>query len=254
MPMPSRTRWALGLTLTAMVAAGIPGPALGQAQTPAQSGGQPPAATRPAAAPLRIGSIDMEQVFKGYKKVEFTSNQLKSDAQAKQAELGKLLSQMQQLGEEMKGLAPGSNDFTAKESEVTRLRATLEAEREQAQTEFARREAEALAQIYREVQDMSAAVAKANGMQYVVKVSNEPITGSDPNSVMAAMARSVVYSDPSLDITQVVIKYLNQRYESSGATGATAPPADPATQPASATQATPRPAATGAVPGSPRGR
>lgn len=229
MPTPSRAIMVLGLALALAL--------VGATASSAQNAPPPQGAgSRPAAAPLRIGAIDMEKVFKEYKKVEFVSSQLRTDAQSKQAELGKLLGQMQQLGEEMKGLAPGSNDFTSKENDITRLRAQLESERELAQAEFARREAESLAQIYREVQEASATVAKANSMHYVVKISNEPVSGSDPNSVMAAMARSVIYSDPSLDITPIVIKWLNQRYETSGAARS---PADSATQPASATQAIP---------------
>lgn len=242
MPTSSHASLGIGLTLAVVVLA-VP-PLSVQAQGP---NGSPAAAqSRPASGALRIGAIDMEKVFKEYKKVEFTSEQLKADAQSRQAELAKLLSEMQQLGKEMEGLAPGSNDFAAKESQITRLRAQLEAEREQAQADFARREADALAQIYREVQDASAAVAKANNMQYIVKISNEPVVGTDPNSVMAAMARSVIYSDPGLDITAVVIKFLNQRYDASGGTPA---PADAAAQPASATQTAPRGAPAAAAPG-----
>lgn len=240
MPISSRTNVAVGSTLALAVLL------THSLSLCAQTPGNPAAnQSRPAPVSLRIGAIDMEKVFKEYRKVEFVSGQLRSDAQARQAELAKLLTQMQQLGEEMKGLAPGSNDFSTKEVQITRLRAQLEAEREQAQTDFARKEADALAQIYREVQDASAAVAKANNMQYIVKISNEPVTGTDPNSVMAAMARSVIYSDPGLDITPIVIKFLNQRYDSPGGAGA---PTDAATQPASATQGAPR--SPGGAPGS----
>lgn len=251
MPISLRANLAIGLSLAAAALA-VPS-ASTRAQGPAAPAPAAAQARPAAAATLRIGAIDMEKVFKEYKKVEFTSNQLRSDAQSRQGELAQLLTQMQQLGEEMKGLAPGSNDFNSKESQITQLRARLEAEREQAQADFARREADALAQIYREVQEMSGAVAKANSMQFVVKISNEPVSGTDPNSVMSAMARSVIYSDPSLDITSIVVKHLNQRYETSG--GATAP-ADAATQPASATQGAQRsaPGAQPAAPAAPAGR
>ena len=234
MPKSSRPKWVLRLVLIGASAWAIP--ALGQnSPTPAPNAGASRSASLPS---VRIGAIDMEKVFKDYKKVEFTSNQLKADATSRQGELAKIGNQMQQIAKEMEGLAPNSNDFTGKESQLTELKIKLETEREKAQAEFARREAQALAQIYREIQDVSAAVAKANGMHYIVKVSNEPVSGDEPNSVMAAMAHSVIYSDPSLDITSVVVQVLNKKYEATG--GA---PADAATQPASATQTQAQPAA-----------
>ena len=112
------------------------------------------------------------------------------------------------------------------------MRVELDGSREQAQREFASREAEALGTIHKEIQAMVEAVAKYNHMTYVVRISSEPITSGDPNSVLAAMSRSVVYSDPSTDVTQVVVRMLNKKYkETSGVKGTT----DPDTAPASAT-------------------
>ena len=33
-------------------------------------------------------------------------------------------------------------------------------------------------------------------MNYIVKVSNQPISGTNPNSVMAAISNTMVYADP----------------------------------------------------------
>jgi outer membrane protein len=208
----------------------------GQGDSPAP---KPSAASQPP-APARIGAIDMDRVFKDYKKVKFTSEQLKNDAMAKQGELQKLMAQMRQITGELEGLAPGGNDYKAKEGEFTKLKIQLESEREQAQADFARREAEALATIYKEVQAMAARVARHKGLNYIVKVSSEPVSGNEPNSVMAAMARSIVYNDPGMDITEMVVFNLNTEYEQKSGAGApaarpAAATADPATKPAAAT-------------------
>jgi outer membrane protein len=59
-------------------------------------------------------------------------------------------------------------------------------------------------------------VAKWRKMTYVVKVSNQPISGGNPNSVMAAMANTMVYADPSNDITNDVVYNLNRMYKATG--------------------------------------
>ncbi len=238
----------LGLGAVGLAVLGTP--ALGQQEGAAAKAAA--AAVTPMPTNVHIGSIDMDRVFKDYKRVKNESERLKTEALAKQGELQKLMNQLRQLATELDALAPGSKDFKEKQTEATKLKAELEAEREQAQGEFARREAEALATIYKEVQMITAAVAKQRGFTFVVKVSNESVTGNDPNSVMAAMARSVVYYDPSTDLTTTVVGYLNQRYDAAvgaqggaATTGSTAAPAtgDAATKPAAATATRPSAAA-----------
>jgi Skp family chaperone for outer membrane proteins len=95
-----------------------------------------------------------------------------------------------------------------------------------------------LAGLYREIQAMTARVAVWRGMNYVVKVSNEPVTASEPNAVMAAMSRTVVFSDPRNDITPQVVQFLNQEYRKTAgaqarpAAAAATSAAQPATTPA----------------------
>lgn len=189
-----------------------------------------------ALAAAVIGSIDMDAVFKGYEKVEFLRKQIEAEANMKKGELSKIMAEAQQVAKEMESLQPGSPDFKSHDSKLTEYRARLNASREQAQSEFAQKEAEALATIYKEVQAMVEAVAKHNHMTYVIRISNEPITGADPNSALAAMSRSVVYSDPATDITQMVIRMLNRQYQAAAAP-APGTPANPTAQPPAAAPA-----------------
>jgi outer membrane protein len=178
---------------------------------------------------------------------------------------------MQELAKQLQGLDPEQNDFRKTEGEIRRLKAEYEATREQHQADLAHREAELLATIYKDIQSMTSRVAQFQKIQFVVKVTNGVPSGSDPNTVMAAMSHSIVYHDPSLDITNHVVYYLNEEYKKQGGkmpppdatldpattpTGATAPvPATPRAAPTAGTNAlapaTPRQAA-GASPATPR--
>jgi Skp family chaperone for outer membrane proteins len=91
-----------------------------------------------------------------------------------------------------------------------------------------------LATLYKEVQEMVSRIAQYRGMTYIVQVSNEPISGSNPNSVMAAMAKTVVYADARNDITKDVVYNLNKRYK---AAGGVAPKASTTPAPAAAAPA-----------------
>jgi len=133
----------------------------------------------------------------------------------------------------MKNLNPGTDDYRKRENHITELKAKMEAGREQAEREFTLRQAETMGTLYKEVQAMVAQVARRRGMTYVVKVTNRPITGSDPNSVMAAISETMVYADPRNDITNDVVYYLNYFYQ-----GTASPTARPESRTPSAGAAT----------------
>ena len=61
-----------------------------------------------------------------------------------------------------------------------------------------------------------AAIAKAKGMDYVVKVSPDPQPDATPSDVDTAFSRSVLYANPRNDITEDVIRELNRRFEPGG--------------------------------------
>jgi Skp family chaperone for outer membrane proteins len=193
-------------------------------------------ATAPASAPkppvpATVGSVDIAAIFKGYDRVKVNSEEFKAAVMAKKGELMKIMTEGQQEAEMLAKLTPGSLDFKKHEDRITHLKAQSEATREQYEREFTMREAEMLATIYKEIQSMVSRVAKHRGFAYVVRVSNDPVTGQNPNSAMMAIERTIVYADPANDITNDVITYLNQTYKAAGgvapkpATGAGGNPA-----------------------------
>jgi len=233
MVISSRAIVAMGLCTVGLGL--LVGPSLGQQQDGGVHRTASPSTATPAApvSPV-IGTIDMDAVFKSYDKVKVSSEEFKAAALARKGDLQKIQADAQQEAEILAKLTPGTEDFKKHENRVTELKARFEAGREQAERDFASREAEAMATLYKEVQAMVARIAQWRKMTYIVKVSNQPISGSNPNSVMAAMANTMVYADPRNDITSDVVYNLNRLYKATGGTSAKAA-ASPA--PAAATGA-----------------
>jgi Skp family chaperone for outer membrane proteins len=233
MTVSTRAAWALGLGFAGLAIA--VGPTLGQQQDAGVRKTTASAAAPKAAVPAVIGTVDLDAVFKGYDKVKADSEEFKSAAQVKKGELMKLQAEAQQEQEMLAKMAPGSPDAKKHEERITALKAQHQAGMESAEREFALKEAQALATLYQEIQVMVMRIAQHRGMTYVVKVSNEPITGANPNSVMAAMSKTVVYADPRNDVTNDVIYNLNLSYKKAGGVApkaATAAPAPAANAPA----------------------
>jgi outer membrane protein len=221
----TRGIFAIGLGLAGLAL--LVGPLRGQGQDAAVRKTSNPARTDPPApvAPV-IGTIDVDAVFKGYEKWKVTNNEFQAAVLARQNELMKLKSEAQEEAQMLSKLTPGTEDFKKHENKVTDLKARFEAGREQAQREFALREAENVATIYKEVQAMVSRVAQWRKMNYIVKVTNQPISGTDPSSVMNAINNTMVYADARNDITNDVVFNLNRTYK------ATAGPMPKPTNPA----------------------
>ena len=132
---------------------------------------------------------------------------------ARKNDLMKILSEAQSEAEMLAKLAPGTEDYRKHENKVTELKARHEAGREQAEREFTQRQAEMMATLYKEVQAMVSKVAEWRKMNYIVKISNQPVSGANPNSVMAAISSTIVYADPPNDITNDVTHNLNLFYK-----------------------------------------
>jgi len=208
---------AMGLGLLGLAV--LVGPTLGQQpQDPAvrKATTQAAAAAPQPPTPVTVGCIDVGAIFKGYDKVKANTEEFRAAVMAKKNELMKLMAEAQQESETIAKLTPGSVDFKKHEDRITQLKAQSEASREQYEREFTLREAEMIATLYKEVQSMVGRIAKFRGFVYVVRVSNDPITGANPNAAMAAVERTIVYADPRNDITNDVIFNLNREYKASG--------------------------------------
>jgi outer membrane protein len=168
----------------------------------------------PLQVPVSIGTIDIDQVFKRYEKVKEVTDRFGEEHRIRKNELGKIMAVIEREAELVKKLAPGSFEHKKHEDKITDLKARYDAEREQAQHDFSRLESRNLVSLYKDIQEATTSVAKARGLTYVVKMTPEPTMDSDPNTVITAIKRSVVYADPRADITDEVVRVLNQRAKS----------------------------------------
>ncbi len=238
MVLSTRGILAIGLGMTGL--AFLVGPSLGQQHDGRVRKTAGPAARVKPPDPIApfIGTVDIDTVFKTYNKFKAVGKEFNAALLARKNELMKLMSEAQEEAQMLTKLTPGTDDFKKHEDRVTELKARHEAGREQAQREFALREAENVATIYKEVQAMVARVAVWHNMNYIVKVSNQTPSASDPNSVVNALQNTMVYADPRNDITKDVIYNLNNVYEAAhGAAPKAANGAPAAGQPANPPQA-----------------
>lgn len=168
------------------------------------------------AIPHKVGLIDMAYLFSKYTKFEALRADLKAEIEGADAGLKVKLEKIKALQAAMKELVPNSPDFVAHEKQITELAASAEAERKNLQRKFMREETKVYQTVYRDVLDAVNKYAAIYKYTLIVRYSreeSEPV--DDPQKVMQALQRQVVFNRPEDDITDSVLTYLNKQYKPS---------------------------------------
>lgn len=188
------------------------------------------AAAACAYAEVKVATVDMAKLFDGYNRAKAAQSAMESEiqkagneAQRRQNEGRQMLEQMDALRQKYSNEALSKDAREAAKKQARDLEDKIEAkknefERFQMETRKAlvQKETAQREKIYDEIQNAAIAVARKQGANVILNVSEKTAAGLPV----------VVYSDKSWDITNAVLSTLNA---SGGAAPAAAPaPASPA--------------------------
>jgi Skp family chaperone for outer membrane proteins len=176
----------------------------------------------PAAAPLphQVGLIDMLHVFKEYNKFKTLSESLKAEVEATDAEMKSSVTALQQMQAQLQSgtLAEGSQQYTDLEQQLVTKATELEAFKKMKQRDFVRKEADIYKTIYLEVQDAVSQYAKIYKYTLIMRFNRDKIeTAENPREILDSMNRPVVFHQAKDDISDPILKYLNDQYSRTAA-------------------------------------
>jgi outer membrane protein len=158
----------------------------------------------------------MDAVLKRYGRVRQIQERMNADRAQANERLAKLRTDAEAMASRTGRLQPGGDDEHTREEQLKATRRKFEVQREIFERDFTQRQARESAGVLEDIQEVIAEVARARGMDYIVKVSPEPQPDANPNDVIAAFNRSVLYANPRNDITDEVARELNRRFENAG--------------------------------------
>lgn len=197
-------------------------------QTRGQAGN--PAAAR-AARPHQIGLIDMAFVFNNYEKFKALQAAVQEDLKIAKEKAQATIEKMKALNEQLTGgeIKKDSPEAKNLEAQMIKMQTELEVFGKVTQNENLKRKAEIYKQIYLEVQENIRIYANAYGYTLIIRFDRESVADStDPQQVLQRLTRQVVYHRGEDDLTEVILKHMNQQYTSQ----AGARPANSAAAPA----------------------
>ncbi|MBI3323881.1 MAG: OmpH family outer membrane protein [Candidatus Omnitrophica bacterium] len=164
-----------------------------QPAKPADIAKPPAPAARPSASGLKIGYVNLAQVFDSYQRTKQSEQVLEQRGKEKQGELEGRVGELKKLRQNLELLGDQAREAKAREieeksDEFQRLKTRTE-------RDLVRERNEAARQILHEIEQTVTEYARANGFSIIVE------------------QRSLVYGENALDVTDDVLKILNEHYE-----------------------------------------
>lgn len=163
--------------------------------------------------PHKIGLIDINYLFNHYEKFTMMREELQAEAKDEEGKMRSEVERLQSMQKQLKDFENGSKDFLNKEREITELTVKLQSEQKVLQGQFLRKEAKIHQTVYQEVTDMVEKFCEKRKYTLILKFNREEMNGDDPREVQFVLQKQVVYSRPEDDITEVVLKVMNDRYQ-----------------------------------------
>ena len=201
--MKSIRPWMAGFVMTAglLIAANT-----ATAQAPAAAGQKQSAAHQ-------VGLIDMAHIFKNYNKFKAETEGLQKAAEEAEAKAQQMVADMKAVQGQMQGLTANSPDYSSKEAQLIELQTKLQTFQQVERRDIVRKQAEVYKKIYLEVQKAVAQYASYYNYTLVIRFNRQEVSGAaDPQQIIQGMNRQVVWHRPQDDLTDVILKYLNDQY------------------------------------------
>ncbi|QGJ69693.1 Hypothetical protein PBC10988_13750 [Planctomycetales bacterium 10988] len=170
--------------------------------------------------------VDLSYIFQHHKRFQQETEGMKQEVEQREQYFKQQRDGLIQMVEELKRWKPSSPEYKQKEAQIAQTKAKLETDLQLQKKEFVEREASMYHKAYREIVDEVKLYSESNGVMLVFRFNGnmiDPAEGPQPNEVMKQLNKAVVYHNPSIDITPVILHRINSRTDTQGTANRTMP-------------------------------
>jgi outer membrane protein len=188
-----------------------------------------PAANRATPQPAgpelttKLGLIDMGFLFNEYQRFKDLRETLKSEIQKSDEQAKAMAEQIQALGKQLQSdsIKKGSPDYERIETSAVKMQTEFNVFRQKAQRDFIKKESEIYKTVYLEVSATVEQYAKFYKYTTILRFSRDKVDDTDdPRQLIQNMNNQIIFHDKSIDITDQVLRYLNDKYQQTKPAGA----------------------------------
>ena len=159
----------------------------------------------------RVALIDVAYILKNLPAIKAHVSEVKADLEEEKRELKQRRDTLKQAVERLKTLEIGSAEYYQQEAYAAKLDSQLRLPRVHRHRGMSEAEARLYYDGYHQIAAALRAVATANNIQLVLNFSSEEMDLEQHASVERGVMKNVVYHDSVVNITNIVMEYLEAR-------------------------------------------
>ena len=161
--------------------------------------------------------IDVAYIFKNLPAIKAHVSKVKGDLKKEELELKQRRDTLKQAVEQLKTLKVGTADYARQEEYVANLESKLRLHRVHKHRELSDAEARIYYDNYQQIAAALRAIATDNNIQLVLSFNSEEMDLEQNDSVARGVMKNVVYHDSTINMTNTVMRYLEQQANTSQA-------------------------------------
>lgn len=181
------------------------------AVAPVAAQAQAPAATAATTGGHRVAVVDVARIFKESPAIKSQVEAVENELKTYDATLAGKRDALKAEVEKLKVNNVGSPEYTAQEEKVAEMESKLRLEMARKRKELSDAEARIYFENYQSIAEAVKYLASYNKINLVLRYNSEEMDMAKGESVIRGVMKNIVYHEPSLDMTDLVMQYLNSR-------------------------------------------
>lgn len=169
-----------------------------------------PVGSVPAASSNRIALLDVSAIFKDHVRFKGWMEDMKKDVEEAEKRVMAKRTEITRMIEDLRQYNKGTPNYKSLDERITREQATMAVQVKRQKSDFLQREAKIYYNVYQEIWQATNYICRQRGYDMVLRFSGEQVNPQEPQSVLTGINRPVVWYNPSLDITTLVLGELNR--------------------------------------------
>ncbi len=177
--------------------------------TQVQFAGAQGAAPRPSGHNIAV--VDVSVIFKEHIRFKTAMDGFKKEVQDIEGGYKKEFDALNAMAKQLADMKPGTPDYKNMETRIATGRAKMQLDTAMKKKEFLEKEGAIYFRVYTELDTVVSGFARAQNIALVLRYASDPVDNpTDRAEILRGINKPIVYVDPSLDITQHIVKLLNR--------------------------------------------
>jgi Skp family chaperone for outer membrane proteins len=157
-----------------------------------------------------VAVVDITYILDNHPRLQAATERFKTDVENTGRKFKAEQEEIAKAAEKLRTFKPGSPEYKHLEEELTQKQSDLKVKASLEEKDFAERESQMYLAAYREVNAMVHAYAQRQGILLVLRFNGKPVDPNNREAIRAELFKSVVYNDPSIDITDPILNELKR--------------------------------------------